>query len=101
MRMAVSARADATFVARLLDGAHTWTCPNGHQNVTWEQPPPAVGGRKSCGPCWHPSDARVRIVWVAPGLPLAKVRELLGRDVAAGVLAAGGATMTEPIKETE
>lgn len=78
-------------VASLLDGPHTWACPNGHRNATWEKPPPVVGDRKSCGDCWHPATDHVRVVSVSPGLPLAQVRDCLGREAAAAVLAAGGA----------
>jgi hypothetical protein len=79
-------------VAELIDGAHTWTCVNGHDSVTWENPPPAEGDLRTCGECGHPHLEPVRIVAVRPGLPLALVRDCLGRKVAAAVLAAGGAS---------
>ncbi len=82
---------DDKIAAHLLDGAHTFTCVNGHQNVTWEKPPPAVGDHKTCAECWHPHLDPVRIVSVKPGLPLAKVRYCVGTSIAARVLAAGGA----------
>lgn len=81
--------------AELVSGANTWWCGHSHANVTWEAPAPAVGDKRRCvGGCGcrlAGMDGLSVVQAVRPGVPLALVRECLGRSAAAAVLAVGGA----------